>query len=423
MYNGPEMRLLIGCLASKEDDESACRLRGIANQKIDWTHILTFSERNRLAPLLYHNFRRFGIAEDMSPQIRQIFERTYHSTGFRNALYYEELRNLLRLFGQAGIKTIVLKGAAITDAVFKNVALRQMDDFDFLILEQNIEKSIDILSEAGYVPHEFWHTKEWYRVHHHHLVPYIHPNKGYVVELHLHIIPPGNPFGIDIGKLWERAQPAKIMDVQTLVLSPEDLMIHLCIHLARGGFVNGLKNLIDIVQVLRYYGLRLDWDWIIKEASKHNCINFVYYPLYLAKKLFDANIERDVLEAFKQRSRLNVMGVSLLNLMTRNILLNDDGSSLLPKRYLVLVCRQLLHDTPALYIIRSLAKSLFSPPDAEVKGFDGSPSKHDGSLRVQQVVSIFSKVFRHLARIRFQKDGIRLILLGLLAILVMSVNI
>jgi len=384
-----------------------CKLQGIASQEIDWAYILRFSERNRLTQLLYHNFLRYGIAEYMHPQIRQTFEKTYHSVGFHNALYYEELRNLLRLFEQAGMKTIVLKGAAITDAVFKNVALRQMADIDLLIHEQDIERSTTLLTKAGYVPDEHRCTKKWYRVHHHHLAPFIHPDRGFIVEMHHHIIPPDNPFGMDIRPLWERAQATKVGESRTLVLCSEDLIIHLCIHLSYcGGFIYGLRNVIDIVQVLRYHGSQLDWDRIRKEASDHHYIGFIYYPLYLAKKLFDANIQKDVLGDFKQCSKLNVLELSLLSLMTENILLKDDASSILPKGYLSVVCRQLLHDTPARYKMRSLVKRFFFPDNYQMKGLPRSSlSEHDHSAGVQRMAGIFLKTFRHLAGLLSHKTG------------------
>jgi hypothetical protein len=421
----PETRLLLGCLAATEDEDAARRLQSLSIHEIDWAYILRFSQRNELTPILYHNFRKFGIAEYICPEIRQTFERTYHGIGFRNALYYDELRNLLTLFGEAGIKIVVLKGAAITDAVFKNVALRQMADIDLLIQKHDIDGSTEILSESGYVPIEHHHTKEWYRAHHHHLVPYIHPDKGFVVEMHHHIIPQENPFGIDSRPLWERAQPAKIMDVRTLVLSSEDLIIHLCLHLAYlGAFSHGLKNVIDIVQVLRYHGLLIDWDWIKKEALEHHYIDYIYYPLCLAKKLFDANIETNVLDAFKQCSKLNIIEVSLLTLMTKNILLKDDASLILPKGYLAEVCRELLHDTPAFYKMRSLVKRVLHPPDFQEKGFlRSSLPEHSRSSEIQRIAGIFLKTFRHAAGAIFRKERFHLIFLGLLAELLMSVNI
>jgi len=168
--------------------------------------------------------------------------------------------------------------------------------------------------------------------------------------------------------------------------------------------IPGLKNIIDIVQVLRYHGLGLDWDRIRKEASEHHYIGFIYYPLYLAKKLFDANIEKDVLDAFKHCSKLNVLELSLLSLMTENILLKDDASSILPKGYLSVVCRQLLHDAPARYKMRSLVKKFLHQDDSQMKGVPRSSlSENDRSAGVQRIARVFLKTFRHVAGVLSHK--------------------
>lgn len=409
MSYDPETRLILLSLSSKKNDEIVHSLRALSSQKIDWSYILSFSRHNGIAPLLFHNLNRYAVAESMPEGIRQTFKKIYHSVGFQNALYLEELQHLLHIFEQAGIRTVILKGAAILEDVFRNIALRQMADLDVLVQEEDLDIVGLKLSESGYVPNEHEHTKEWYREQHHHLAPYYHPDRKIAVEIHHHIIPPENHFGIEIEKLWERAQPIHIGNIRTFTLSPEDLIIHLCLHLAYcGGFIGGLRSLADIDQAIRYYGDRMDWNLLVKESCKHYCINFVYYPLYLSKDLLNTEIDDNIAKSLKQHSKLNARDISLLNLMTKNILLKNEASSILPKGYLSIFCKQVLEDTPIYEKLRYLIDRVVRKPVPEIKDSTrSSESDQPDFPSVRRIARIFSSNSCHLAKAVFHKRLIR----------------
>ena len=66
---------------------------------------------------------------------------------------------------------------------------------------------------------------------------------------------------IPIEEFWERARPAQIESVATLVFSHEDPLLHLALHLVYGrGFVGQAKTLCDIGETCRRYADVIDWD-------------------------------------------------------------------------------------------------------------------------------------------------------------------
>jgi hypothetical protein len=408
MSYDPETSLILQCLSAKEGDKTLHLLHTISSQEINWSYVLLFSRQNGIAPLLFHNMKKYGVAGSIPEEIRLTFAKIYHSVGFQNVLYIEELRNLLHIFEKAGIKTVVLKGAAIVEDVFRNIALRQMADIDLLVQEKDIAMAEEKLSESGYIPDEYQQSKEFYRMNHHHLAPYYHPERKIAVEIHRHIIPLENPFVIDIDKLWKRAQAIKIGAVRTLTLSPEDFIIHACLHLAYcGGFIGGLRSLMDIAQVTMHHRDRIDWIWLTRAACEHNCVNFIYYPLYLAKKLLDAHIKDSIIDNLKWHSKLNWIDISLLNLMTRNILWKDEGSSILPKGYLATVCKQLLHDAPLHKKTQSLIRQLFQKPAFDMKDPHGPESGDYYSFHLKHVCNVFCKIIFHMGKNVLHKRKVR----------------
>lgn len=406
MPHETEIKLILWSLSAKEDDEPVHFLHGVSPQAIDWSYVLLFSRHNSIAPLLFHNLKKLGFAGLMPEETRLTFEKIYHGVGFQNALYMKELQHLLHIFNRGGINTIVLKGAAIAEDVFGNIGLRQMADIDLLVQEKDLVSAEALLSESGYIPDEYQQSRAAYRIKHHHLAPYSHPERNIVVEIHRHIISTDNPFGIKTDKLWDRAREGNIGTMRILILSAEDMIIHTCLHLAYcGGFIGGLRSLTDIAQAIRHYGDRMDWDWLVEESCKHNYQNYVYYPLHLAKHLLGAPIPDGVIENLKRHSRLNRLDISLLNLITRNILLKEQSSSLIPKGYLALCCRQLLCDSPLHHKMRLLMQRLFGKTATD-SGAPLNTEPGDNAAVVPHVLKVFSRIISHAGKAIIHKGKI-----------------
>ena len=66
----------------------------------------------------------------------------------------QQLAEALGAFRDAGIPTIVLKGAYVAEAVYKNIALRPMSDVDILVKKKDLPAVEKILLKLGYDPPE-----------------------------------------------------------------------------------------------------------------------------------------------------------------------------------------------------------------------------------------------------------------------------
>ncbi len=362
-----ENKLLLNCIAAKSDKETVRQTREIFRQELDWMYILRIAQKNRIASLLYHNLQKLGVEDVVPVQIWQSLAQMYYSVGYKNVLFYDELKNILHSFEDVGIKVVVLKGAALSEGVWENLAVRQMSDIDLLVLERDLDRADEKLLELGYKSVEDKQSKDWYRRNHHHLAPHFNPDKGIVIEIHYEIIPVGNPFNIDICKVWERIQAIKIGDVDAQVLSPEVLIVHLCLQLSYANpFIRKIMDLADISQVVGFYGERIDWDLIIKEAHEQNFTDFIYYPLCFARDILGVEIENEILDRLKNGSNLKPFEDYLLRLIVKeNILLRDDPSSLLSTWILSelyrSICKELIRESSIHNKIGSLLRSIFLP--------------------------------------------------------------
>ncbi|MDD5167885.1 MAG: nucleotidyltransferase family protein, partial [Syntrophales bacterium] len=101
----------------------------------------------------------------------------------------------------------------------------------------------------------------------------------------------------DPGGLWERAVPVQIAGCDALILSPEDLLLHLCLHTSyQHQFAFGLRPSCDIAETISYFGSSLDWQTIAERAALWGWQRGVYLALRMAEELVGAHVPRDMLE-------------------------------------------------------------------------------------------------------------------------------
>src|SRR5207253_1648910 len=123
---------------------------------------------------------------------------------------------------------------------------------------------------------------------------------GVPVELHWTITRPTAPFKIDLDGLWERARPALIGGVEALVLSVEDLLLHLCLHAAFDHqFFLGFRACWDIRQTIQHHDSEIDWEQLQDRARQWGVSKYVYLTLHLAKDLLGAAVPPHAITALR----------------------------------------------------------------------------------------------------------------------------
>lgn len=61
-------------------------------------------------------------------RVKQKLREDYYLSAVRNTLLYQELAKILATFNDAGLPVIVLKGAALAQEMYGNIALHPMTD-------------------------------------------------------------------------------------------------------------------------------------------------------------------------------------------------------------------------------------------------------------------------------------------------------
>jgi hypothetical protein len=367
-----EDTLLLACLRAERDPEAVRKVRWLAGQRLDWQLLLRTAVRNHVAASIYDRLRALAGAV-VPPGTMRALEQEYYRVGFRNARNYAELSHLLRSLKDRGVEVIVLKGAALAETVWKNIALRPMADMDLLVRQDDLEEAKRTLLRNGYTldrrappPGSSW--DQYY-----HLPPFHKSDPHITVEIHRNIVHPRRvyPLDFDVGQLWKRAYAAEIAGTETHTLSSEDTILHLCLHQCKyDPFVGKIKNLMDVAKVIDFCGERIRWDMILTEARRTEVAKFVYYTLFFAETVLGARVEPDVYRRLRTQFTLLPFEHSLLRaVITRNLLLRDESASVFPAWFLVPISYEFLRQGASRDRLCTVLKLLFLPPAESPPGF------------------------------------------------------
>lgn len=283
--------LLRDCLSRETNHLKIEKLNSLSIT--DWEFLVQLAVRQDLAALLYYRLKNSLPCIHFPETLRHTLQKTYFAAVLQNTRLYNELAKVIQALHQEGIQVIVLKGADLAKNIYNNIALRTMSDLDILVRKTDLVKTDEALRKIGY------YQSEGEIAQHYHLPPFF--KEGAIpIEVHWHIERPFNPFAIEIEALWKRARLATIAGNEVLVLSPEDLLLHLCVHAAfHHLFQIGLRSLYDIAEVVHRYQDNLEWQAVCWRTQQWGANNSVYLALYLAKTLVGAAVPREVLDTLK----------------------------------------------------------------------------------------------------------------------------
>ena len=99
----------------------------------------------RTIPLLYKNLVRHQIKDQYTNSFRGVYRKSW----YKNQKLFYESGQILEFLHQSGIKTMLMKGTALTILAYKDPGTRPMADLDILIPLTQAESTITLLKKSG----------------------------------------------------------------------------------------------------------------------------------------------------------------------------------------------------------------------------------------------------------------------------------
>ncbi len=249
---------LSACLRAQWDPAALDEPAGVPDNLVET------ARAGGVGPLLYSALRGRKL---VPPAVEEELRRDYYGSAARAMVLWHELEKVLRALAAEQIPVILLKGAALAEAVYVNSALRPMGDLDLLVREKDVPAALRALAAQGYSAA----TAEAHAgltVESENEVALCGARA--VVEIHWSLLDsPYYQSHLPIEWFWQTAQPLRVGAQPALALGPEAQLLHLCAHLLlhHGGESPRLLWLHDIAAVLHRYGEQIDWPVLLQQAQ------------------------------------------------------------------------------------------------------------------------------------------------------------
>lgn len=291
-FTRPELKIILYCAKVEIDRSKIDLLKDLLQQKIDWEYLLLIARLHKVTPLIYVNLMKIcpeAVPQDILNKLKQFIAAKTR----RNLHLLRELNELTAIFQKNNIPAIPYKGLILAAEVYGDLSLRQFVDLDFLVARQNYSKAQELLIDRGYgVPSQ--KDVDWEKT-------FIHPQKQIAVDLHQGLTPPELPFYVDFPNLWQRLKPVSIGGVEVKSFSAEDLLIILCVQLAKDSqwTAEVLIKVCDIAELLRAYQ-NIDWNLVWQRCTKLGTKRILLFSLYIANSLLETKLPESIWQKIQQ---------------------------------------------------------------------------------------------------------------------------
>lgn len=254
-----------------------------------WEDVFALALQQNLAPLLQRALQTNDALAELPEHLRTRLEQQRRATALDNLRNYGGFRRIARALHARGIPFIALKGLHLSELVYRDISLRPMSDLDILVPQSQVEPAIAALSALDFELNGG--VSSGYDI------ALTDRSLDILVEVHWALAQPGEPSTPAVEDIWRLAVPSMLADVDALVMPPEFLLLHVCVHLAYHNlFTVDLRALCDIAEVARAHP-DLDWAAVVDHARRRGCARGVAAALRLARDHLGAAVPEEVLAA------------------------------------------------------------------------------------------------------------------------------
>lgn len=251
-----------------------------SNENIDWESIIEESKAHKVEALVYSAIGKDTL-KNIDHELLEIWKKETFISGVGQLRHIKNVSEFLCEFNKQSIPVIVLKGLVIRD-LYPKTELRTMCDADLIVHKEDLEKVKNLLLNLGYIE-KVTSDKD---------LCFIRGNT--YVEVHWSIANEKSFNNVELFEeiMWKNAIKVNVGDSETLSMCYEDLLVHICMHMAAHikylGF--GIRQLCDLVLLVEKKGNVINWDKFIEKINMIGIYKFTVVIFNICNKLFDMEI-------------------------------------------------------------------------------------------------------------------------------------
>jgi hypothetical protein len=301
MERDPTNALLLALCSGDRSDAARAQVAGLLGQPVDWPRLSELAALHGVVGLVRHTLLAFDAATRVPEPAWRAMEQAAAQIAFDGMVQQRQLSAVVAALHGAGIEPLLLKGFALADLVYPDPVMRPSADLDVLVRPDQVAPACQALARMGCtLPDAATVDVQLANAYD---LPVILPamaGRATLLELHWDLAPRGL-FGLDLDLWRARAERFQAAGQPALRFSPEDMLLHLALHMRKHRYV-GLRWLCDVAELLRRFGAAdapraLDWQYVVGGARAAGLTVLLYTSLALAQRLLAAPVDPDLLAA------------------------------------------------------------------------------------------------------------------------------
>lgn len=279
----PEQELLLHAALDNREQAIPAWERYLAHHSLDQLQAGSME----LLPQVHRNLENCGYQNDIVGRLKGYYQQALS----RNQVLFQDMAPMVRSLHMAGIPTMLLKGVALSLAVYKDRGARPTRDFEVLVPANEADNALELFAQQGWrsamgFAMRVTPSQERYR----HAIELISP-KGKKFHLHWHVLPQSRSANAD-AEFWKQAWPVYLDEDRSLTLPPTMQLVHSCAEGIQGKSPMPVSWVCDAMVTIR--ASKIDWEQFVALAHEHE----VTLPLRDATRYlqdtFQAPIPRSV---------------------------------------------------------------------------------------------------------------------------------
>jgi Uncharacterised nucleotidyltransferase len=242
----------------------------------------------RLLPPLYLRAKELGITDDLMPRLKGVYRHAWVTS-----LYLlHETRPAVAALEQAGVPTLMLKGAPLALTTYSTLAARPMGDCDVAVPTERLLDAIRVLEAGDWTSpgmslgaSSISHGARFCNA------------RGGEFDLHWHVLPETVRNPVE-DRFWETARSCDFDGIATRMLDPALALLHALIHGLRSNPVPPVRWVADGLTLIRH-STDLDWDLLVHVARAARVTQRVQIGITYLAQHFAADVPSRAIEALR----------------------------------------------------------------------------------------------------------------------------
>lgn len=295
-----ENKLILSSVKLNPTNQEVDMLNALLTSVTDWEYVGKHIVDRGIGPLLFSKLPQLTNKTLIPAYITNRLQQSYYLTLSRNMLMYNVFSQVIAVFAQHNIQVIALKGIYLSEAMYKDIALRQFSDIDLLVKEEDGEKCLNLLRQMGYSAYDSQERDIVVKTKAEsiHYTPML--KDGVSIELHTRLNRRKESFNLDISALWQNACQVTINKSAVYSLDNHDLLIHLCTH-ADKHFREGKIQFTcfnDITNFIENYQNSTSWNELVVRSQQYGCESIVFKYIMLVHKYMQASVPVEISQRY-----------------------------------------------------------------------------------------------------------------------------